>query len=397
MSTNILVGITGGIAAYKSVELVRLLRDAGAQVRVVMTEAAQAFITPLTLQAISGHRVFTELFDEEAEAAMGHIELARWADAIVIAPASADTLARLAHGHADDLLTTLCLATKSSLTVAPAMNQHMWQHPATQHNVELLQSRGVKILGPAVGEQACGDVGPGRMLEPEAIVSHLLASHTPGLLKGKRVLITAGPTREPLDPVRFVSNYSSGKMGYALAKAAREQGADVVLISGPTALESPDSVKCYRVETAREMHEAVFVHISDCDIFIATAAVADYAPLERSPHKLKKSAESMQVTMKRNRDILAEVSALPDRPFCVGFAAETEDILAHARRKLEEKRVDLLIANRVGPGIGFEQDDLEVIVLGLGCEPQVLPCQSKGHLAHELIAILAKACDTITC
>ncbi|MEF3193256.1 MAG: bifunctional phosphopantothenoylcysteine decarboxylase/phosphopantothenate--cysteine ligase CoaBC [Halothiobacillaceae bacterium] len=387
---HILLGLSGGIAAYKACELVRRLRDAGAEVRVVMTEGATRFLQPLTLQALSGHPVRTSLWDEAAEAAMGHIELARWADAILIAPASADVLARLAAGMADDLLTTLCLASQAPLLVAPAMNRMMWAHPATQANVQTLAARGVILLGPAAGAQACGETGAGRMLEPIELVARL-AEHLvppPHGLAGKRVVITAGPTREAIDPVRFISNRSSGRMGYALAEAARDAGAEVVLISGPTALPTPQGVTRIDVETALQMREAV-MGAMPCDIFIGTAAVADYRPLEAAPKKIKKGAEQFTITLVKNPDIVSEVAALPERPFVVGFAAETEHVLEHARDKLVRKKLDLIAANRVGEGLAFDQPDNALTVLWDGGQAE-LPQADKRLLARQLIEFIAQ-------
>ncbi|MFP5506980.1 MAG: bifunctional phosphopantothenoylcysteine decarboxylase/phosphopantothenate--cysteine ligase CoaBC, partial [Gammaproteobacteria bacterium] len=354
---RILLGVSGGIAAYKSAELVRRLREAGAEVRVVMTAGATRFITPLTLQALSGQPVRTELFDAAAEAAMGHIELARWADLVLIAPASANTLARLAQGLADDLLSTLCLATRAPLLVAPAMNNAMWEHPATQANLSLLRERGVRACGPASGSQACGETGPGRMLEPAELVAAVAAQFQTGALAGLRVLVTAGPTREAIDPVRYISNRSSGKMGYAVAQAAAEAGARVVLVSGPTALPAPARVDCVRVETAAEMHAAVMARVADCDIFVAAAAVADYRPRAAAAHKLKKKSATLPLELERTRDILADVAARPPAPFTVGFAAETERLAEHARAKRMAKSLDMIAANLVNvPGQGFEAD-----------------------------------------
>lgn len=386
---RILLGVSGGIAAYKSAELVRRLREAGASVRVVMTAGATQFITPLTLQALSGEPVRTAVFDAEAEAAMGHIELARWADAVLIAPASANTLARLAQGLADDLLSTLCLATRAPLLVAPAMNQVMWEHPATQANLATLNERGVQICGPGVGGQACGEFGPGRMLEPPELI-RLLATHfATGALAGLHVLITAGPTREPIDPVRFISNRSSGKMGFAVAAAAREAGARVTLITGPVALAAPDGVEAIAVDTAQAMHSAVLTHVTDCDVFIAAAAVADYRPQETAIHKLKKQATSMQLGLQRTPDILAAVAALHPAPFTLGFAAETERLAEHARSKRMAKSVDMIAANLVNlPGQGFESDENALTLYWEGGEHS-LPRMSKTQLARELIVQLA--------
>lgn len=386
---RILLGVSGGIAAYKSADLVRRLREAGARVRVVMTPGATQFITPLTLQALSGQPVRSALFDTEAEAAMGHIELARWADAVLIAPASANSLARLAQGLADDLLSTLCLATRAPLLVAPAMNQVMWEHPATQANLATLGERGVQICGPGVGGQACGEFGPGRMLEPRELITLLATRFATGALAGLHVLITAGPTQEPIDPVRFISNRSSGKMGYAVAAAAREAGARVTLVTGPVALAAPDGVESIGVDTAQEMHSAVLAHVSDCDVFIAAAAVADYRPHETATHKLKKQAVSMQLDLQRTPDILAAVAALHPAPFTLGFAAETERLAEHARGKRMAKSVDMIAANLVNlPGQGFESDENALTLYWEGGEHS-LPRMSKTQLARELVAQLA--------
>lgn len=386
---HILLGVSGGIAAYKSAELVRRLREAGAEVRVVMTAGATQFITPLTLQALSGQPVRTAVFDAEAEAAMGHIELARWADAVLIAPASANTLARLALGLADDLLSTLCLATRAPLLVAPAMNQVMWEHSATQANLATLRERGVQICGPGIGGQACGEVGPGRMLEPPELVAALATRFISGALAGLRVLITAGPTREPIDPVRYISNRSSGKMGYAVAAAAAEAGARVTLVSGPVALLPPARVECIPVDTAAEMHAAVLARVKTCDLFIAAAAVADYRPQETAAHKLKKHAAAMQLGLQRTPDILAEVAALHPAPFTLGFAAETERLAEHARGKRMAKSLDMIAANLVNlPDQGFEADDNALTVYWEGGEC-ALPRMSKTQLARELVAQVA--------
>ncbi|MEW6727750.1 MAG: bifunctional phosphopantothenoylcysteine decarboxylase/phosphopantothenate--cysteine ligase CoaBC [Pseudomonadota bacterium] len=386
---HILLGLSGGIAAYKACDLVRRLRDAGAEVRVVMTEGATHFVTPLTLQALSGHPVRASLWDETAEAAMGHIELARWADAILIAPASADVMARLAAGLADDLLTTLCLATEVPLFLAPAMNRAMWAHPATQANVQTLAARGTTLFGPAAGTQACGETGEGRMLEPlelVALLSRHLAPEQDRPWAGRRVVITAGPTREALDPVRFLSNRSSGRMGFALAEAARDAGAEVVLVSGPTALPPPEGVTRINVETALQMRDAVMAQMP-CDIFIGTAAVADYRPLEPAPGKIKKTADQLNLTLVKNPDILSEVAARLDRPFVVGFAAETEHVLEHARDKLVRKRLDLIAANRVGEGLAFDQPDNALTVLWAGGQAE-LPQADKRQLARQLIELI---------
>lgn len=386
---QILLGITGGIAAYKAAELVRRLQDAGASVRVVMTQAAQAFITPLTLQALSGHPVHTDLLDPAAEAAMGHIELARWADLILVAPASADFMARLASGQGDDLLATLCLASAAPVALAPAMNQGMWRDPATQANAALLTKRGIHLLGPGSGSQACGDVGPGRMLEPDELLEHTAALFETRLLEGRRVVITAGPTREALDPVRYISNHSSGKMGFALAEAAVDAGARVLLIAGPVHLPTPARVQRQDVVSAEEMHAACMAQLEDCDIFIATAAVADYRPARPAEQKLKKSADTMTVELVRNPDIVATVAAHPSPPFTVGFAAETERLEEHARDKLVRKRLDMIVANDVAAdGIGFGSDDNAAVALWPAGERHFAR-RSKRQLARELVQLIA--------
>ena len=387
---NILVGVSGGIAAYKSADLVRRLRDAGAAVRVVMTAGALEFVRPLTFQAVSGEPVHTSLLDPDAEAAMGHIELARWADRVLIAPASADLIARLALGSADDLLTTLCLATEAPLAVAPAMNRVMWDHPATRANVATLEQRGVRILGPGAGSQACGETGSGRMLEPTELVEALAAGATAGPdLAGRTVLITAGPTREPIDPVRYLTNRSSGRMGFAIAAAAARCGAAVVLVAGPTALETPAGVERVDVETAAQMHEAVMGRIDGVSVFVGCAAVADYRLATVSDRKIKKQDETMQLELERNPDILADVAALADPPFTLGFAAETNDLEHHARGKLERKGLDMIAANRVGEvGLGFDAEDNALAVFWPGGSARLGPAR-KTALAVELLELLA--------
>jgi phosphopantothenoylcysteine decarboxylase / phosphopantothenate---cysteine ligase len=426
---RILLGLSAGIAAYKSAQLARLLKQAGCEVRVVMTEGAQAFIAPLTLQALTGEPVRTSLLDPDAEAGMGHIELARWADVVLIAPATADLMARLALGMADDLLTTLCLASEADKVMAPAMNQAMWRHPATQRNAARLQADGWQLLGPDSGDQACGDVGPGRMLEPEAILSALFQApdaapapvqapdtapaqvqapdaapvHAPDAVSGTaaqglHIVITAGPTREPLDPVRYLSNHSSGKMGYALAEAAARLGARVTLISGPVALPTPAGVERLDVETALQMHEAAQRLTGDCDLFIGCAAVADFRAAAAAEHKIKKREGEDGLTLKlvKNPDIIAEVASRRDatrrRPFVVGFAAETRDLEAYARDKLTRKGLDMVVANDVSrTGLGFGADDNAALILwktapgrdGEGSES--LPPQPKLQLAMAII------------
>lgn len=382
---QILLGITGGIAAYKSAELVRRLRDAGATVRVVMTPAACEFITPLTLQALSGHPVHLELLDTAAEAAMGHIELARWAELILIAPASADFMARLAAGIADDLLSTLCLATKAPVLLAPAMNQAMWSNPATRSNCATLTARGVRMAGPATGSQACGDTGPGRMLEVPELLAAAATTFATGVLDGVRVMLTAGPTREAIDPVRYISNSSSGKMGFALAEAAAAAGAEVTLVAGPVQLPTPAGVRRIDVVSAAEMHAAVMEHVEGCDLFIACAAVADYRPGEVARQKIKKRHADLDLHLVRNADIVADVAARDPRPFTVGFAAETTDLLQHARSKLERKGLDLVIANDVSRAdIGFDSDYNEVHVLSAEGESS-LTRGTKTAIARVLV------------
>lgn len=387
---QILLGITGGIAAYKSAELTRLLKNAGANVRVVMTAAATEFITPLTLQALSGNPVHQHLLDAEAEAGMGHIELAKWADLILVAPASANFMSRLATGQGDDLLTTLCLATDAPICLAPAMNQAMWRDEGTQKNVKTIQERGISLFGPGVGEQACGDTGPGRMLEPVEIAQSTAEQFTTQSLTGKTVFITAGPTREALDPVRYISNHSSGKMGYALAEAAIEAGARVKLISGPVNLQTPDRVERINIESADDMLAASLNGIDDCDIFIAAAAVADYKPTSVSEQKIKKGSEEiMELHLVKNPDIVATVAGRSAKPFTVGFAAETQDVLKYAQNKLERKNLDMIIANDVSRSdIGFNSDENAVTVISPG-QSETLPQASKRQLASKLITNIA--------
>ena len=384
---RIVLCVTGGIAAYKAADLARRLQDAGAQVRVVMTEAATRFITPMTFQALTGQAVRTSLWDEAAEAAMGHIELARWADRLLVAPASADSIARLAAGLAGDLLGTLYLATEAPLVLAPAMNRVMWAHPATQANLATLQARGAQVLGPGEGDQACGEVGAGRMLEPLQIVAALQAA---GALAGRRLLITAGPTFEDLDPVRFIGNRSSGKMGFALAAEAARQGAEVTLVAGPVALSTPAGVHRLDVRSAEQMRAAVLAALPGQDAFIGAAAVADFRPAQVASTKIKKSAGLPQVEWTATPDILAEVAAHVQRPaLVVGFAAETDDLEAHARDKLARKRVDLIAANRVDAGLGFEADDNALTVFAADGTREIAR-QSKVGVARELLAIVAE-------
>jgi len=386
---HILLGISGSIAAYKSAELVRRLKDTGADVRVALTSGGAEFVTPLTFQALSGNPVHTNLLDTEAEAAMGHIALARWADAILVAPASANFIARLAQGRADDLLGAICLATDATIAIAPAMNQQMWANAATQENLQRLRQRGILQFGPGEGDQACGETGPGRMLEASQLTIHTANIFETGLLSGSTVLLIAGPTQEAIDPVRYLSNRSSGKMGYAIAQAAAEAGAKVIMISGPTALVTPPHVERINVRSAQQMFDAVMQHVANSDIFISTAAVADYRPINIAEQKIKKTKDTLTLTLQRNPDILATVAALKNAPFTVGFAAETENVEQHAREKLERKGIDIIAANLVGDGIAFEADENALLVLTTENKQQ-LATASKFMLGRQLIDIIAK-------
>ena len=387
---RILLGVTGGIAAYKSAEIVRRLKERGAEVQVVMTGAARQFVTPLTFQALSGRPVRTDLWDEAAEAAMGHIELARWADRILVAPASADFLARLAHGLASDLLTTLCLATDVPITVAPAMNRLMWANAATRANMALLAARGIEVIGPAEGDQACGETGPGRMVEPDVLAAAVIdRAATSGALAGRKVIVTAGPTRERIDPVRFITNRSSGKMGFAVAEAARDAGAEVILISGPVNVCTPPGVRRVDVETADQMLAAVNENLGGTDIFIAAAAVSDYRPVQVSMEKIKKTSDSLMLALSRTTDILATVAAGAARPFVVGFAAETQNVERNALAKLEGKNLDMIAANQVGEGLAFDQDDNALTVYWRGGGRE-LKRAGKAQIAAELVALIAE-------
>jgi len=387
---HIILGITGGIAAYKAAELARRLKDEGALVQVVMTDAAKSFISPLTMQAVSGRAVRDTLLDPAAEAGMGHIELGRWADLVLVAPTSADFIAKLANGMASDLLSTVCLATSAPVFLAPAMNQAMWQKPATQRNVTTLQADGIMILGPAIGDQACGDVGPGRMLEPHDILNALLAQTASGSMQGLNVVITAGPTWEALDPVRGLSNHSSGKMGYAVASAAAAAGANVHLISGPTALTPPKRARLSSVRSAEEMFAAVQTAHSPCDIFIGVAAVADYRPQTVQTSKIKKNDDRLTLELVKNPDILSWVATQSPRPFTVGFAAETDQPIEHARNKRRNKGLDLIAVNQVGEALNpFGSDENQLVLIGQNEEID-LGRKSKAQLAIDLIETIAK-------
>ena len=392
---NILLGVTGGIAAYKAAEIVRHLKKSGSSVRVVMTKSAEEFITPLTLQALSGNRVSRELLDAEAEAAMGHIELAKWADGILIAPATANTLARLSSGRGDDLLSTITLAFEGPISLAPAMNQAMWRDARTQENLKKLIDKGYILCGPGSGEQACGDVGLGRMLEPLEIMKIFSDSFKEGILSGKSVLITAGPTKEPIDPVRFITNRSSGKMGYSLAEAAIDAGAIVTLITGPVDIEPPMKCNTIPVETAKEMHEAVMHHVNKKDIYIGTAAVSDYRPARKNETKLKKDDKGSPLILElvENQDILKSVSELDERPYVVGFAAETNDLIKNAKTKFKNKGLDLVVANDVSDkSIGFDSDD-NAVTLITKRRNLAIEKESKRKIAKKIIKLIAEEID----
>lgn len=388
---NLVLGISGGIAAYKCADLVRRLSERGFNVRVVLTPAAKEFITPMTLQAVSGNPVHDDLFDPAAEAAMGHIDLAKWADYLLIAPATANTLAKLAHGEADNLLTTIVLATQAPIIVAPAMNQQMWANKTTQRNLKKMKEAGVLVLGPGVGEQACGDIGAGRMLEPLDIAEQIRAlAFNQKPLANKRVMITAGPTVEAIDPVRYISNHSSGKMGYAIAQAAQQAGAEVVLVSGPVCLEEPQNVEVKRVTSAREMFETVQAGIDNIDLFIGCAAVADYTPVTVAEQKIKKNDEQMTILLKRNPDILAWVGHLEKKPFVVGFAAESQSLKTFALKKLAKKNLDMICANDISQdGLGFNSEHNQLLLLFKNGQETLLDVASKHRLASQLIEEIA--------
>ena len=395
INKNILLGVTGGIAAYKAAEIVRHLKKSGSSVRVVMTKSAEEFITPLTLQALSGNRVSRELLDAETEAAMGHIELAKWADGILIAPATANTLARLSSGRGDDLLSTITLAFEGPISLAPAMNQAMWRDARTQENLKKLIDKGYILCGPGSGEQACGDVGLGRMLEPLEIMKIFSDSFKEGILSGKSVLITAGPTKEPIDPVRFITNRSSGKMGYSLAEAAIDAGAIVTLITGPVDIEPPMKCNAIPVETAKEMHEAVMHHVNKKDIYIGTAAVSDYRPARKNETKLKKDDKGSPLILElvENQDILKSVSELDERPYVVGFAAETNDLIKNAKTKFKNKGLDLVVANDVSDtSIGFDSDD-NAVTLITKRRNLAIEKESKRKIAKKIIKLIAEEID----
>lgn len=384
---HILLGITGGIAAYKCAELTRLFIKAGAKVQIVMTKAACEFVTPLTLQALSGNKVHLDLLDADAEAGMGHIELARWADLIIIAPATANSIAKLASGQADELLSTLVLATSAPVALAPAMNQGMWADPATKANLELVKDRGFHVFGPGSGEQACGDVGLGRMLEPIEILQHCAELFPIGALAGKHILITGGPTQEPIDPVRFITNHSSGKMAYALAAEASLAGAQVTLISGPVALTTPDNVTRINVTTAQQMLEACLETIADIDVFIGVAAVADYRPVTVQPQKIKKNSDTLELRLTKNPDIISEIANRPNRPLMVGFAAETENIVANGNEKLARKNLDILFANNATET--FNSDSISFTAITASSAKE-LPVANKNVAARQMLQLIVE-------
>ena len=393
---NIVLGVTGGIAAYKTPELVRRLKDHGANVRVVLTSGAQAFVTPLSLQAVSGNSVSDDLLDRDAELAMGHIELAKWADLLLIAPASANTMAKLAHGMANDLLSTIALATSSPIAIAPAMNQQMWHAKATQANLAIIKSYGINIWGPGAGEQACGDVGLGRMLEVDELVlltTEFLSEKTLNAkpLSGQSWVITAGPTREAIDPVRYISNYSSGKMGYAIAQQAALMGAEVTIVSGPVALPTPEGCKRIDVKSAKEMHQQALSSAKGANVFIACAAVADFRPASIAEQKMKKQSgeDEMTITLVKNPDIVADVASMAEKPFTVGFAAETQDVEQYAKAKLARKGLDLIAANDVAkPGQGFNSDENALTVFS-ATQAISIELASKSDVAKKLIDIIS--------
>ena len=388
---NILLGVTGSIAAYKSPEIVRNLRSEGFSVRVVLSESAKEFVTETTLQAVSSYPVRSSLWDAEAEAAMSHIELARWADCILIAPATANFLSQLSYGSANDLLTTLCLATRSKIFVSPAMNSVMWENKAVQENRATLVSRGINIIEPDYGDQACGEVGVGRMPNPDVIAGIIKEnfSENPSPLQGKKVLITAGPTREPIDPIRFISNRSSGKMGYALASAFNAAGCNVMIISGPSSLPFPDACDVVKIETAQEMYHEVHKSLKDIDIFVSAAAVSDYSSEKVDEHKIKKNDQKMSLHLIKSPDILSSVTSLRSHPFCVGFAAETDNIEVYAKEKLIKKELDMIIANKVGSNLGFDSDETSVLVLWNGGSKRYKK-QLKISLAKQLVQLISK-------
>lgn len=396
INKRILLGVSGGIAAYKSAELVRLFRKQGAEVRVVMTQSAIQFISPLTFQALSGNPVHSELLDANSENAMGHISLARWADLLIIAPATANLIAKLSHGLADDLLSTLCLAATCPVYVAPAMNQAMWNKAVTQENIDTIRRHGVMVIGPEQGGQACGETGFGRMSEPVDICRYLTLAQeqqppsTTRCLKGLKVLISAGPTREPLDPVRYISNRSSGKMGYALANAALTAGAEVTLVSGPVTLSAPVNIELVKVETAAEMYEAVMSRALDHALYIGAAAVADYSPAIMQPEKIKKQEEQSTIILQKTKDILADVAKLDNHPFTVGFAAETHELEAYARDKLARKKLDMIAANWVGLELGGFDSEQNALHVFWENGDKILPMMDKALLAEQLIGLIAE-------
>ena len=392
---NILLCATGGIAAYKAAEIIRLFKKDGADVRVIMTESAKEFITPLTLQAVSGNEIHDSLLDLKAESAMGHIELAKWADIILIAPCTAESMAKIVHGRADDLMGAVILASKASTYIAPAMNTTMWLDKGTQANYQKLLSRGINLIGPDKGEQACGDIGPGRLVEPDKIINLIKSHLNKGPLSGKTVTITAGPTREQIDPVRYISNNSSGKMGYALAEAAVQEGAIVNLVSGPVMLAADKSINLFKINSASEMLEAVNVCMKSSDIFISCAAVADYKPSNYSDTKIKKeNSDNLEINLEKNHDILSEVAEQFSSAYIVGFAAETSDVNSNAKKKLDSKKLNMIISNDVSDtSIGFDSDENEVHVITSN-ETIFIKKDKKIRIAREILKIIAKIINT---
>ena len=387
---NILLCVTGGIAAYKAAEIIRLFKKDGADVRVIMTESAKEFITPLTLQAVSGNEIHDSLLDLKAESAMGHIELAKWADIILIAPCTAESMAKIVHGRADDLMGAVILASKASIYIAPAMNTTMWLDKGTQANYQTLLSRGINFIGPDEGEQACGDIGPGRLVEPDKIINLIKSHLNKGLLSGKTVTITAGPTREQIDPVRFISNNSSGKMGYALAEAAVQEGAIVNLVSGPVVLAADKSINLFKINSASEMLEAVNTCMKSSDIFISCAAVADYKPSNYSDTKIKKeNLDNLEINLEKNHDILSEVAEQFSSAYIVGFAAETSNVNSNAKKKLDSKNLNMIISNDVSDtSIGFDSDENEVHVITSN-ETIFIKKDKKIRIAREILNIIS--------
>lgn len=387
---KIVLGVTGGISAYKAAELVRLFKKADCEVKVIMTDAAKEFVQPLTFQSLSGNSVYDKMFDQDMELHIGHISLARWADLIVIAPATADIIGKLANGIADDLLSTVCMAFRDKIALIPAMNKVMWESKAVQKNIAEIKSWGYYIFGPAEGCQACGEIGFGRMIEPSEIVAHVERIFSPQIFNGVNIMVTAGPTREAIDPARFISNESSGKMGYAIAEAACKMGAKTLLISGPTSIQEPAGVNVVKVTSAEEMQRAVMNNIKGIDIFISVAAVADYKPEKISVHKIKRNAEVLELKLVKNPDILKNVASLKKPPFTVGFSAETENLVKNASKKLVDKKIDMIAANLVGDGKGFNSEQNKLVVISKNGKSKTLSLKNKTTLAYELLTYVSR-------